>query len=254
MVDADQVSAGLIEVDEELMWCTSVDTVGNIVYVSLRGMYGTTAAAHTTASFVRNAPRFPRHAIKRAIQDTIRTLYPDVFAVSAIELTYNAATITYELPADVRQVFDVVQDTRQGNLFWQPVRRYSVNLNANVTTFETGNTIDFNEGLVPGATVNVFYKKEPTIPVNLTDDFANTGLTETARECVVYGACARMVGYLMPARFQNQAAQAALIDPNKNENDYLAMTRYFYQMHLQTKAEEARRLNELYPSRPHFTR
>ena len=45
------------------------------VNVILRGMYGTTPAAHTSGtSFVRNAPRFPRFAIMRAINDTIRQL------------------------------------------------------------------------------------------------------------------------------------------------------------------------------------
>lgn len=238
------------------MWCTAVDTAANTVTVSLRGLYGTTAAAHTTSSFVRNAPRFPRAAIIRAINDTIQAVYPDLYGVATTTLTVNSTlSIGYGLPAAVQEVLDVAYDVGDGTSFWPEANRYRVNLNANTTAFPTGKSIEIFDAIRPGATIQVVYKKQPSVLVNLADVFdTTTGLQESAKEAIVYGACSRLVGYLAPGRFDNQAAAAKLIGDGADAGDYLSMTRYFYQLHMMARAEEARRLNEKYPPRIHFTR
>lgn len=101
VVDASQISPGLIEVDEELMWCSQVDPDANAVYVAVRGYAGTTPAAHSANAIVRNEPKFPRFSILRAINDTIRSSYPDVFGVGSAQLVANSVLMSYSLPADV---------------------------------------------------------------------------------------------------------------------------------------------------------
>jgi hypothetical protein len=247
------MSSGLLEVEDELMWCSRVDTDANVIHVVIRGMYGTTAAAHTAGALVRNAPRFPRFSIKRAINDTIRSTYPALFTVDTTEITYSATIATYALPADTEDVLDVVWATSDGSELWEPVRYYSINLNANTTAFPTGRTIDITQGLLPGRTVQVVYRKRPVVLAN-GDDFTDSGLEDSAKECIVYGACARLVGYIEPARMSNTAAEAKLLDAVQPAGVALSAARYFYQMHRLMLDEESRRLLDRYPPRIHFQR
>jgi hypothetical protein len=247
------VSAGLIEVDDELMWCTDVST--NTVTVSLRGMYGTTAAAHTTGtSVLRNNPRFPRASIKRAINDTIRAVYPDLYAIDDTTFTSSIVSVGYELPADVEEVLDVTVDAADGTDYWRPVNRYRVYRKANTTAFATGRYIEIRDAIEGNRTVQVVYTKVPAALAANTDVFdTTTGLQESARECIVYGACARLAGYLEPARLQTNAAEATLM-ADQHSGAMLNAARYYYQLHLQARSEEARRLQDKYPPRIHWLR
>lgn len=227
--DASQISPGLIEVDEELMWCREVDPDSNIVYVTTRGLYGSTAAAHVTGALVRNQPKFPRASIKKALNDTLRSTYPDLFSVSTTELTANAVTTTYALPADVEEVLDVFwQDEFTDSGYWHPVNRYRVQKNANSDVYATGKTIDILSGVLGGQTIQVVYRKVPTAMSALADVFTTvTGLPESAKECIVYGACARLVGYTEAARMSDDAAEARFID-GQPQGQALNAARYFY--------------------------
>ena len=80
-----------------------------------------------------------------------------------------------------------------------------------------------------------------------------TGLPDSAKECIVYGACARLVGYTETARTNDDAAEARFIDGSP-AGQALQAARYFYQMHLQARQEESRRLLDRYPPRIHFNR
>lgn len=235
------------------MWCTSVS--GSTVNVINRGMFGTTAAAHTSGtSFVRNAPRYPRESIKRAINDTILSVYPDLFAVATTTLTAGGTTIGYELPAAVREVLELTWDSADLTGFWREVDRYRVNLNANTTDYPSGRSIEIFDGIPATRTVQVVYKREPVAMTDNADVFDTvTLLPQSAKECIIYGACARLFGYGLVAGHQTQAAAAAFMDPQRG-SDPLALGRYFYQMHLQARAEEARRLNDRYPPRIHWNR
>lgn len=254
VADATQISTGLIEVDEELMWCTLIDPDTKVVTVSTRGVYGTTAAAHTAAtSVVRNNPRWPRFSIARALNDTIRGVFPDLFAVTKTTLSSVSATITYALPAAAEQVLDVTVDEASVSGYWSPVRRYQVDMHANSTTFPTGKTISILEGLSSGRTVNVTYTYVPTTLAALAAELTTSGLAESAKETLVYGACARLVGYTEPARMSDSTAEARFMG-TQTQGAALGASRYFYQMHLQARAEEVRRLQHRYPPRIHWTR
>jgi hypothetical protein len=250
---ASEISTGLIEVDEELMWCTSVDTSSNTVSVNVRGMYGTTAAAHTSGALVRNQPRFPRASISRAINDTINSLFPDVFAVSTTTFDYSPAVLTYSLPSDVEVVLSVSWEDIGSSEAWIPVDRYRVNTDANTTAFATGKSIDILDAVIPGSTVNVRYTKVPTTLGSTSTDISSTGLNETVKECLVYGACSRLTGYLEVGRMNDDSAEAGFMD-GQPQGQALSAARYYYQMVALAKAEETRRLQSRYPTRPHFTR
>ena len=89
-------SGSVIEIGQELMYCTSLDTVNNFVTV-VRGVRGTTAAEHTTGKIVKIAPAFTRLAVFNAIIDQINNLFPTLFAVETKTMT---ASTGYTLVAD----------------------------------------------------------------------------------------------------------------------------------------------------------
>ena len=67
----ENVGKGTLEVDEELMWVDSFDRISNTATISPygRGYLGTTAATHALDAKVTISPTFPRHSIKRAINE-----------------------------------------------------------------------------------------------------------------------------------------------------------------------------------------
>lgn len=253
VADATQISTGLIEIDDELMWCDQVDPEANIVYTNIRGLYGSTAASHASGAIVRNAPRFPRFSIKRSINDTIRAVYPDLYGVGTTVLTASTATVTYALPSDVLSIIEITFPLADGSKAWWVPNRWRLNLNANTTDFPTGKTVDILDGIVSGRSINVTYRKVPSVLSAGTDNLTTTGLQDSAKECLVYGACSRLIGYTEPARMSDDSAEAKFIGTQTAGTATRAAS-YFYQMHLQAKAEETRRLNDRYPPRIHFTR
>lgn len=253
VADASQLSPGLIEVDEELLWCDRVDPDANLVYVTIRGFFGSTAAAHSANAIARNQPKYPRFSIKRAINDVIRSTYPDLFAVGTTTLTTTIIGVGYELPADVEEILDVTYSNADDTGMWYPVNRYRVTLSANTTEFATGKSIEVYNGIASGRTVQVVYKKVPSVLAADADLLTASGLSESAKECIVYGVCARLVGYIEPARINDDSAEAKFIDGSP-AGQALTAARYFYQMFAQARAEEARRLLDRYPPRIHFNR
>lgn len=258
VADASQISPGLIEVEQELMWCTSVDTDANVVYVSGRGIYGSGAADHSAGAFARNDPKYPRSAIVKAINSTLLSSYPDLFGVSTTTLTAVAAEVEYGIPAEAEEILDVSWQTVGPSEYWSPVRRWRLNNLVNTGAFATGRSISIFDPMLPGRTIQVVYRKVPTKLSSLSDDFSTTtGLNESAVECIVFGACSRLVGYLQPSSMSNDSAEARLLE-NANRMSsgatFMDAGRYYYTMYLQARQEEARRLLDRYPARMHFTR
>lgn len=254
MTNGDRVTDGLIEVDEELMFVTSVDPATNTATV-IRGMYGSTAQTHALGAVVRDSPRVPRWAVMRALNATITSSYPDLFAVSTTTFVAGTWTLGYELPADCDEVFDVFwQDEQTTTGYWHRLSKWRVQMKANTGAFASGKSIDILESVLPGQTIQVVYRKVPAALTALTDDFAGvTGLQDSAREAIVYGACAKLTGYVEPARLSDDSAEAKFID-SQQPGSALAAGRYFYGLYMNARQEEATRLLNRYANRSHFTR
>ena len=99
--EEDAMDAGaIIECEQELMRCTSLDTVNNQVTV-VRGVQGTTAAEHLAGKVIKISPTFTRKSIFDAICDQVENLYPTLFAVDTQSFTSGTgySTIgTYDSP------------------------------------------------------------------------------------------------------------------------------------------------------------
>ena len=256
LASGDNIGKGILEIDDELLHIDSVDRSDRSAVISPfgRGYRGTTAAAHTINTKVTFAPSLPRLSVKRAINDTIRAIYPNVYGIASTTFTYNPSVTTYSLPADAETVLAVSWDTIGPSNEWLPVRRWRHDPTSNVGEYATGNAISIYEPIVPGRTINVVYSKTPTTLTNANDVFTTvTGLEETSRDLIVYGAAYRMVSFIDPGRLSFTSPEADQNDTTRQFGSGTNTARYLLALYQQRLQEESNRLNGKYPVRVHYT-
>lgn len=206
------LSRGLVEIDDELILVKAYDSSSGVVSVmgldNGRGYEGTTAAAHDQHALVTSNPAFPRARIKKALNDTIRGLHPDLVVFDSTEITKLAPVIEYELPAEVNDVWYVVAQLIGPSKVAQPIPDWRYNPQARTANFPTGKSIQIHASVTPGQAVKVVYTKLPDVLVNNSDDFTVTGYPERMTDLVVYGACKRLLPSLEAARLQLQSVEA----------------------------------------------
>ena len=256
----DSVGKGIIEIDEELMWVDSYDRVANSATVAPygRGYLGTTATTHDADTKVTIAPTFPRHVIKRAINDTIRSLGANIFAVKSTTFTFNAAQSTYALNnLNIKNIITVTWQSVGPTQEWVPVRRWDFDSVADSTAFGSGaQTITFGaDSPQPGRTVKIVYATDPTSFTANTEDYSTqTGLPESTRDVVILGAAYRLLAYLDPARAAQTSPQADETDSKRPYGASQSATKQLYALYTQRLNEETKAQQQNYPPRVHFSR
>ena len=256
LASGDNIGKGIIEIEDELLHIDSVDRSDRSAVVSPfgRGYRGTTAAAHALNTKVTFSPSFPRLSVKRAINDTIRAVYPNIFGVASTTFTYNAAQTTYSLPANAETVLAVSWDTVGPSGEWVPVRRWRQDPTAATAEYATNNTISIYDAPIPGRTIQVIYTKEPTVLSSGSDVFTTvTGLSESVRDVIVYGAAYRMVSFLDPGRLTFTSPEADQNDTTRQFGAGTNTARYLLALYQQRLQEESQKLNGKYPVRVHYT-
>ena len=252
------LAKGIIEIDDELIWIDNFDKANNQLAVAPgfgRGYMGTTASPHAQYAQVTLAPTFPRVTIKKAINDTIRSLYPKLFAVGSTTFTFNAAQVTYPLPDDAREVLYMSWQTTGSSKEWLPIRKWRFDPLANASTFNTQKTINLYENIQPGRTVKVWYTMVPDTMDANTDDFVDvTGLPDSCQDVVVYGACYRLLSFIDAGRINLSSAEADLNDTKIPASAGASASKYVFALFQQRLQEEALKLSDQFPIRIHLTR
>ena len=255
---ASNLAKGIIEIDDELIWIDNFDKQNNVLNVAPgfgRGYMGTTASPHTQYAQVTLAPTFPRVTIKKALNDTIRSLYPKLFAVGSTTFTFNAAQVTYPLPDDCREVLYMSWQTTGSSKEWLPIRKWRFDPLANTPTFNTQKTINLYENIQPGRTVKVWYTMVPDTMDANTDDFVDvTGLPESCQDVIVYGACYRLLSFLDAGRINLSSAEADLNDTKIPASAGSSVSKYVFALFQQRLQEEALKLSDQFPIRIHLSR
>ena len=254
-----ELGKGTIEIDEELMWVDSFDRIANTATVSPfgRGYLGTTAATHTAGTKVTISPTFPRHVVKRAINDTIRALGTSIFAVKQTSFTYNAAVTTYELDnLNIRNILTMHWEAIGPTKEWIRVKRFDFDSLPSINTWgSTAQTVTIGDIITPGRTVKVVYASEPTAFSNNSDVFTTvTGLPESVRDVVILGAAYRLLTYLDPARASMVSPQADETDAKRPYGSSGNATRQLYSLYTQRLAEETKAQQQQYSARVHYSR
>ena len=255
----DSVGKGIIEIDEELMWVDSYDRVSNTATVAPfgRGYLGTTAATHTLDSKVTISPTFPRFNVKRAINDTIRALGANIFAVKTTTFTFNSAVSTYAFNnLNIKNILSVTWQDIGPSREWVPLRRWDFDSLASTAAFgANAQTITLGEAPVSGRTVKVVYATDPNPFTTNSEDYATvTGLPESTRDVVVLGAAYRLLSFLDPARASQVSPQADETDSKRPYGASQTATKQLYALYTQRLDEETKSQQQNYPVKVHYSR
>ncbi len=262
----ENVGKGILEIDEELMWVDSFDRIANTATVAPygRGYLGSTAATHNAESKVTISPTFPRSSIKRAINDTIRSLGSSIFALKSTSFTFNAAKTTYGFNnLNIKNIITLSWESIGPSKEWVPIRRWDFDSTADATAFgANAQTITLGEMPVSGRTVRVVYATDPvafpnlaTIALTNAQDYATvTGLPESTKDVAILGAAYRLLTFLDPARASQVSPQADETDGKRPFGASQSATKQLYALYQQRLNEETKSQQQNYPPRVHFSR
>lgn len=255
----DSVGKGIIEIDEELLWVDSFDRVANTATVAPfgRGYLGTTASTHPLDSKVTISPTFPRFNIKRAINDTIRALGANIFAVKTTTFTFTSSVSTYAFNnLNIKNILSVTWQDIGPSKEWVPLRRWDFDSLASTAAFGAGaQTITLGEAPVSGRTVKVVYATDPEPFTSNSDVYATvTGLPESTRDVVILGAAYRLLSFLDPARASQVSPQADETDSKRPYGASQTATKQLYALYTQRLDEETKSQQSNYPVKVHYSR
>ncbi len=259
VASANNISSGIIQIDDELIYVDSYDRNSGVLSIPPygRGYNGTSAATHQVGARVIVSPTFPSVDVKDAINETLLATFPDLYTTGTHTFSFSPSKSTYALPDEVETVLGVSYETTGPSKEWLPVRGYRIDPMANVDAFNSKNSITLLSGVESGRTVQIFYTSAPTVMDANDDDFEIvTGLPISCKDVIVLGATARLASFIDPGRLtfgsaeSDQQSQIAGRSYGAGTN----ASKYLLALYDKRLAEEARKLNDRNPIRIHFTR
>ena len=253
------IGKGTVEIDDELLWLDTYDRVSNTGTIAPygRGYHGTIPAEHTINTRVTIAPTFPRASVKKAINDTIDAVFPNLFAVGVHTFTYNAVRTTYSMPADTETVLYVSYQPTGPTGEWLPIRNWRQDGLANAAAYASGQTVSIYDRIEAGRTVQVYYTKKPATltSADALDTFETvTGLPSSCKDVIVYGAAYRLSAFIDPGRLNYSSAEADNADTKIQYGSGASTARFLLALYQQRLNEETKKLRDVYPTRIHYTR
>lgn len=256
--DSSNLAKGIIEIDDELIWVDRFDKASNTMIAAPgfgRGYQDTSPSPHAQYAQVVLTPSFPRTVIKRAINDTISSVYPKLWAIYSTTFQFNASQTTYALPDDCENVIYMSWQTTGASREWMPINKWRQDLMANTAAFNTQKTVNIYSNVQPGRTVQVWYAAAPQTMTSNTDNFADvTGLPETCRDVVTLGAAYRLLSYIDPGRINLTSAEADLADSKVPGAAGGNASKYIYALYQQRLQDESLKLSDKFPIRLHYSK
>jgi hypothetical protein len=252
------LAKGIIEIDSELIWIDNFNQASSTLNAAPgfgRGYQNTPASPHAQYAQITLSPTFPKVMIQKAINDVINSLYPKLWAVASTTFTFNASQTTYPLPDDLESILYMSWQTTGSSLEWLPINRWRADPMANISAFNTTNTVNIYENIQPGRTVQVYYTTTPNTLDNPTDDYVDvTGLPASSVEVVILGACYKLLSYVDAGRINLSSAEADLNDTKIPSTAGVASSRYIYALYQARLNDEALKLQDKFPIRIHYTK
>ncbi len=201
----------VVAIDLELFY---VQAISGTTVTVVPGYLGSTTANHASGALVYLNPRFSQFDIMTAINDDLNDLCSpenNLYQVKSIEITYNPATIGYDLTGvtGLVDILSVQQKIPYPIGYWAPYprRKWTLTAGADTTDFPSGYALRLNEGGYPGMPFRVTYKTGFTPFAALTDDATSVaGLSSTMYDLPPLGAMVAMVAPREVKRNQIDAA------------------------------------------------
>ena len=243
--DGSRLGMARAEIDDELVYINSVTTNSVALQPWGRGVDGSTAATHADDARVTFNPLFPRHFVKRAINDAVQSIGVELKALDVTTFTAIASKNTYSLPAATKAVNQITWQTVGPSGRWETARRWQVDLEANSTQYTSGKTVTIWDPIVPGRTVQVRVMKEPGFMVSGSDTLESTaGLPASCRDVVALGTAARLVSSIDVALLDPSSVQAGFFDERRQIGSASNVARTIYALFQQRLAEEVARYRD----------
>lgn len=243
-----QISRGLVEIDDELIYVSSVNSSGNGQFAIPtwgRAQGGTLAASHNVGAKVTQSPLYPRRRVRDAVYEVLREMFPRVYGVATAYFDVDVVRTNYPLPSDVWQVFAVEWHLPGPSLMWEPLRRWRVNHVA------TSQELEMLGTRWPGPQrVRVLYSKLP--PDNYTvEDLTTYGYTQNIHDIVVLGATAKLLMKTEPSRLQVESVESHGRSEVVQGGSIIQVAQRLYAMYDRRVEQEAFRLQQRYTLQPH---
>lgn len=256
---ATAINRGLVEIDNELIlidqYNSLVGTMTTAAGINGRGAENTTPAFHDMNSIITVDPDFPRQRITEAINDTIRATYPDLYVMASYDFPYKAARFEYDFPAEAEKVYKVTVSTIGPSFVWKGGVRWRFNPQASTQSngSATGKSIQIMDPVVPGRLIHCMYVKPPGILVNDSDVYETVvGYPDRTIDMITYGAAARLLSALEPARLAQKAVEATERAPLVPAGSATNASQYFWNLYRTRFNEEVDRLHDLFPAYQHI--
>lgn len=250
VAEGSQLSRGLVEVDEELVYVKSVDINGNAQVFSWgRGQQGSLASGHFIGSKVTMAPLYPRQRIRDAVFGVLREIHPSIAPVGEQYLDVSAIRTNYAMPANTYHILRVESNPPGPSQMWVPVSRWHQNKTA--TTVE----LELIGPVFPGPQrARVMYLKDLPTTLGQNEDLAALGYPQDIHDCIVLGATAKMLALTEPARLQVQSVQASARSEWVPAGSITNVAKFVYSLYQQRLQELRFWFAERYPISPKVTR
>jgi len=247
---------GMVEVDEELVFVDSIDANSATASVPAwgRAQRSSTPAAHAVGARVTATPRYPRHRVRKTINQVVRMLGPDLPAVLVDESnTVDPSKLAYPVPAGVRGVVSIDWAAPLSPPQWVPVTHWRLDTRADVADYPSGVALTVGEVMTTGQKIKVVYLGDPAPLVADSDDFATvTGYDEAVADLVVTAAASRLVLAPDLARVQQSTVEQSDRSATVPASAAMTASRFLRQEFLQRVATERRRVLQRYPTRLHY--
>lgn len=256
VTDVTQVSRGQIEVGgSELMIVANINQSTSTVNLQPfgRGVQSSPASAWPSGTKVENNPLWPSVRIKEAINDAIRSVYPQLWSVGTTSFPKISVVYEYSLPADAEEIISVQNQLIGPSHVWPFCRNWRFVGQASPTDFASGKSLYIADDVVPGRQVFVTYQKEPSELVNDADDFAaTTGLPNTAQDVIFYGACMKLIPQLEATRLAISSVEASERAQYVQPGSAGRVSGYYGQLYAQRLEQEAAKLRDRYQRPSHY--
>ena len=246
------VSAGILEIEQELLFASHIDGTQVTVPPWGRGYKNTTPAAHSGGARIVSQPTFPRSKVLDAMNQVLERVFPQVFAVKSYETTATFPVRTYDIPDDAQFVVDAKWQVPDGSKGWMKIRQWRVSAGGGTQFGDglNGITVDVGEYIMPGRPIQFLYAAKPTPMPSESDVFsAVTGLDPGVRDVVTMGAAVALVMSQELSRLQvasvEQQNRSQLVAPSAA----LTSSRFLEQRFQTRLLEERKALQRRYPPR-----
>ena len=259
LASTESIGKGVIEIGEELLWVDSFDRVNKTATVAPygRGYLGSAADLHSADDKVTISPTFPRHSIKRAINDTIGALGANIAAVKSTTFTYTASINTYAFTGlNIRNILSLTWQDIGTTKEWVPIRKWDFDPVGDSTAFgSNAQTVTIGDAIISGRKVKVVYATDPEVfTANDEDYVVQTGLPSSTRDVTILGATYRLLSALDPARAAMVSPQADETDTKRPFGSSQSATKQIYALYQQRLLEESKSQQANFPIRVHYSR